>query len=713
MADTQEEVALAQPDMQLAEQKDPNRSTLWHWLALSAIMLISVFMNFFQLGQNGFGNLYYASGIRSMLDNWHNFFFVSYDPGGFVTIDKPPLGFWLQVGSAKLLGFTPFSVFLPQAIAGVLSVLLLYYLVRRHFGVVAGLLAALGLALSPISVVTNRNITIDSTLALVLLVGAWAVMRAAETGRLRWLLLSMAIVGIGFNVKMLEAYLVMPAYVLLYLLAAPVSIWKRVWHLALAGVLLLVISFSWALAVDLTPASMRPYVGSSQNNSEISLALGYNGISRLLGMGRGGINPTAPGRNTGAFPGGAPPTFNGASPFRANGSTAQEPPAGFGGAFESGAPGPLRLFNEPLAGQIAWLLPIAILGAVALAWQRRPNFREDRQQQSLIFWGMWLLTMGVFFSVAMFFHQYYMTEMAPAIAALFGIGLVVMWKDYRRPGWRGWLLPVALAVTVVEQIHILTHYPTWGQWMIPLMVVLCTVAVIVLVGARLAPILRVKAPHARYLLPALAAGVLALMIAPTVWAAIPVIQNTTAQLPAAGPSQANGFGGNFAGAGDNGGTNQALINFLLANQGNAKYIVATPSSMTADGIILATNKPVMALGGFGGSDPILTADQLAALVSNGTVRYFLLDVPGAGRQVPSQILDQIPEQFRDFLREGFGDRGFGGRGGFGGQQSALTSWVTQHCTVVPASQWQSATSNGQNGAGGARGGQLYDCAPKQ
>jgi 4-amino-4-deoxy-L-arabinose transferase-like glycosyltransferase len=692
-------------------------------------MLISLFMNFYQLGQNGFGNLYYASGIRSMLDNWHNFFFVSYDPGGFVTIDKPPLGFWLQVASAKLLGFTPFSVFLPQAIAGVLSVLLLYYLVRRHFGVAAGLLAALALALSPISVVTNRNITIDSTLALVLLVGAWAVMRAAETGRLRWLLLSAAIVGIGFNVKMLEAYLVVPAYALLYLLAAPVSIWKRIWHLALAGVLLLTISFSWALAVDLTPASMRPYVGSSQNNSEISLALGYNGISRLLGMGRGIGNTTAPRGNTGAFPGGAPPTFpggtqptspggtpptfNGSSPFRGNGGTAQEPPAGFGGAFESGAPGPMRLFNEPLAGQIAWLLPIAILGALALAWQRRPNFREDRQQQSLIFWGMWLLTMGVFFSVAMFFHQYYMTEMAPAIAALFGIGLVVMWKDYRRPGWRGWLLPIALVVTVAEQIHILTHYPTWGQWMIPLMVVLCAVAVIVLVGARLAPILRVKAPHARYLLPALAAGVLALMIAPTVWAAIPVLQNTTAQLPAAGPSQANGFGGNFAGGGDNGGANQALISFLLANQGNAKFIVATPSSMTADGIILSTNKPVMALGGFGGSDPILTTDQLAALVSNGTVRYFLLGSGGAGRQIPPQFQDRIPEQFRDFLREGSGGRGFGGRGGFGGQQNALTSWVTQHCKVVPASQLQSTSGNGQGVPGAGGRGQLYDCAPGQ
>ena len=159
---------------------------LWRRLALAVVMLISLFMNFYQLGQNGFSNLYYAAAIRSMLDNLHNFFFVAFDPGGFVSIDKPPLGFWLQAASAKIFGFTPFSIFLPQALAGVLSVLLLYHLVRRHFGVIAGLLAALALAISPISVVTNRNNTIDSTLVLVMLLGAWAVLRAAETGKLRW-----------------------------------------------------------------------------------------------------------------------------------------------------------------------------------------------------------------------------------------------------------------------------------------------------------------------------------------------------------------------------------------------------------------------------------------------------------------------------------------------------------------------------------------------
>src|SRR5579863_6853540 len=239
MADTVPGIDQAEPEYHIEQQSTEKRSSFrripaWHQLALVGITLISIFMDFFQLGQNGYGS-YYPPAVRSMMDNWHNFFFASYDPGGFVTVDKPPVGFWFQVASAKIFGFSPFSILLPQALAGVLSVLLLYYLVKRHFGIVAGLLAALALAISPISVVTNRNITIDSTLALTLLVGAWAVIRAAETSKLRWLLLSAFMMGIGFNIKMLEAYLVVPAFGLLYLLAAPRKVRTRIWHLALAA----------------------------------------------------------------------------------------------------------------------------------------------------------------------------------------------------------------------------------------------------------------------------------------------------------------------------------------------------------------------------------------------------------------------------------------------------------------------------------------------
>ena len=672
MSKTPELTTPTQDDEPLAEPKRVAPSSLWQGVALGGVMLISLFMNFFKLGQNGF-DTYYPPAVRSMMDNWHNFFFAAYDPGGFTSLDKPPVGFWFQVASAKLFGFTPFSVLLPQAASGVLSVLLLYYLVRRHFGVVAGLLAALALALSPISVVTNRNVTIDSTLTLTLLLGAWAVLRAAETGKLRWLLLSAIIVGVGFNIKMLEAYLVVPAYGLLYLLAAPRSIWKRIGHLALAGLVLLVVSFSWVVAVDLTPASQRPHVGSTQDNSEISLALGYNGLQRLLGLG-GMSHTTTP-----------PPS----KPINTGGNGVSSQGIFIGSANGPGSsgPAPLHLFTQPLAGQNGWLLPLAILGMIALAWQGRPRLQSDRKLHSLVLWGMWLLTMGIFFSVAGFIHEYYLTVMAPAIAALCGIGLVTMWQDYRRLGWRGWLLPLALIATAAEQIYILTSYPAWGRWMIPLIIVLCVLAVGVLLGARLASRFTSKAKAARFLLPALAIGVVALMLSPTLWAAIPILQGTEGDLPLAGPMQGSG-----SGIGGRATVDPRLLRYLEENQGKTPVLVATDGM--ADGIILATNKPVMPLAGF--SSYPLTTTELASLVAKGTVRFFLLNQ----MQIPPQLLDQIPE----------GVQVVGGGPG-NDQLSAITTWVTQHCKAVPPSLWQSSSTGAGTGAsdqGGAN--QLYDCA---
>jgi 4-amino-4-deoxy-L-arabinose transferase-like glycosyltransferase/putative flippase GtrA len=686
----------------------------WRRLALALVGLLSIFMNFYQLGQNGFGNLYYAATVRSMLDNWHNFFFAAFDPGAFVTVDKPPLGFWLQVLSARILGLTPFSVLLPQALAGVLSVLLLFHLVRRHVGTLAGLLAALALALSPISVLTNRNNTIDSTLVLTMLLGAWAVMRAAETGRLRWLLLCALSVGLGFNIKMLEAYLVVPAYGLLYLLAAPRALRVRLLHLVLATVLMLAVSFSWALAVDLTPASARPYVGSSQDNSEISLALGYNGIERLLGQfgvgprTRTNVSSPSAGGNTGGTPDfqpgsrgtGAPPGGDfqpGGGPSFGNGSGAGNGPGaggGGGGMFNTGTPGPLRLFTEPLGGQIVWLLPMALLGMLAVAWQRRPRPREDREQQALILWGTWLLTTAVFFSAAGFFHQYYLSTMAPAVAALFGIGVVIMWRDYRRGGWRGWLLPLALLATALEQIFIILSNPAWGTWLIPCIAVPSALAALVLLTVHQIPALREQARLWRLLVPVVALALVALQLTPAVWTAIPVLNGEASSLPVAGPggsqfdggltglglSGRNGAAPNAGNASASGSGESALIRYLQAHRHGARYLVAVTSSNEADSIILATNQPVMTLGGFSGSDPILTVDQLAALVKSGAVRYFLLG---------------------------------GNGGGPGGGQSSLIAWITAHSTVVPSSAWQTPSSTattgtpgGLNGFGGSM--QLYE-----
>jgi 4-amino-4-deoxy-L-arabinose transferase-like glycosyltransferase len=312
--------------------------------------------------------------------------------------------------------------------------------------------------------------------------------------------------------------------------------------------------------------------------------------------------------------------------------------------FNTGNPGLLRLFNEPLGGQIVWLLPLALLGILALAWQRRPRFREDRQQQSLILWGVWLLTMAIFFSAASFFHQYYLSTLAPAICALFGIGVVVMWQDYRRSGWRGWLLPLALILTALEQIHIIVSNPTWGTWLIPLIAIPCALAAAVLFAARLFPRLWFSR---RILAPALCAGLLALLLTSAVWSTIPVLTDETADLPVAGASGQSA--GNFGGSSSS--TDSALISYLEAHKGSAKYLVAVISSNEADSIILETNQPVMTLGGFSGSDPILTTTQLATLVKSGAVRYFLLDSTGSG-------------------------------GGSGGSQSALITWIEQHSTIV-------------------------------
>jgi 4-amino-4-deoxy-L-arabinose transferase-like glycosyltransferase len=743
----------------------------WRRRALLLIALIAAFCDFYQLQANGYANLYYAAAIRSMMQSWHNFFFVSYDPGGFVSVDKPPLGFWIQTISAKIFGYSGFSILLPEALAGVASVIVLYVLVRRAFGDVAGLLAALALAITPISVVTNRNNTIDSLLVLTSLLAAWAVLKATEQGSLRWLLVGGLLVGLGFNIKMLEAWLILPALALVYLLGAPLRWRTRLLHLVLAGVVMLVVSLVWVVAVDLTPASERPYVGSSQTNSEMELAFGYNGIQRLTGalFNRGG--PASSTTNSGfTFPTGA----------AGNGP---------GGASENGQVGFFRLLNEQLGPQVSWLLPFAILGFLAAAltsrgtaptsetepggglagWARRlrsdPEARKqahlDQQQQSLTLWGMWVLTQGVFFSVAGFFHTYYLSMLAPGIAALVGIGAVALWRAFQQGGW---LLPVSLVVTAATQVYLLANYPDYSAWIAPIALGATLIAAAVLIWLRLQsarategtvalasghepmvieengdfavervePMARSQSPRyqqwLRLAAPWIVAGaMLALLVAPAAWVGASLANPSTSNLPVAGPRSTTAFSGpgganggfagrgsangRFPGAPPNGGNgsftppsgggngtftpptgaggggagssatnlqvNSDLIAYLEAHATAGSYLFATTSSMTASPYIIATGKPVMALGGFSGSDPILTVAQLQALIANGTVRYFLL---------------------------GGGGGGFGG--GPGGSSSA-TSWVTNSCTAVSSSEWSGSGSSSQGG-----GTQLYDCAGK-
>jgi len=746
-------------DLQRKLAAQPTR--IWHRIALGGIFVLSAFFTFYQVSLNGYGNLYYVAAVKSMLESWHNFFFVSFDPGGFVTVDKPPLGLWIEALSAKIFGFSGFSLLLPQALAGLFGVLILYHLVRRSFGPIAGLISALVLGLTPISLVMSRDNNQDMMMVFFLLLATWCAILATERGKLRWLLLCAINVALAFNIKTLEAYLLVPAFGLLYLLGAPIGWGKRIGHLALACVLMLILSLAWLVAVDLTPASQRPYVGSSQDNSEISLALGYNGLQRLIGGfgggGRGGFgnssadrrNPTsqesaAERSSTSANPTASaerPAAGNfpeqGGFPGGGNGDPAQGGfPGGGGTPFSNGAAGPLRLFDADLGGQAGWFIPLALVGIVALAWQSRLRLPLSRSHQTLVVWGLWFLVNAAFFSIASFFHPYYLVIIAPPIAALSGIALVLLWSAYHEQpiaNWRSWILPLGLLLTAGGQIYILQSYQNWS-FLTPIILVVCLLAAILLALAKFLPRLnRNVAPLPKA---AISLALVALLVTPLIWSYISDQASTAGAMPSAGPSAMNanfarafnpeggatGAPSDFAGgrmgggrsggpSGDPGGggpggdgaadVNSTLLHYLEANQGSTKFLFATASAQTAAPYIIQTGKAVMAMGGFSGSDPILTAQSLATLVKNNTVRFFLISSGGPGGFGGGQPGTTPAQNDTQSTKTATG-------GGFG-QSSSATSWVQQNCTVVPTSKWEtSGSSSSTGGFGGAQ--QLYDCA---
>lgn len=692
------------------------REGLRERLALLSVLLLSVVLNVVGLSRIGLGNTYYAAAVKSMMQSWHNFFFVSFDPGGFVTIDKPPLAFWLQTASAKVFGFNGVSLLLPEVIAGVLSVWLLYALVARVSGREAGLLAALALAVTPVVVLVDRSNLVESILVLTLLLAAWAVFRAVEEGKLRWMILAAVSLGLGFNVKSLEAYLAAPAVFLFYAVGVRARWYDRFWHLLVAGIVMLGVSLSWVTAVDLTPASQRPYVASSGTNSELSLALGYNGLGRLTG-------------NTFSF-------LSGGATLSSTLSELSPTSLGFSRG-ETGSPGIQRLINAQLGSQIGWLLLLSVVGVVVVAWQRRPPWPLDLAQGSVVLWGGWLATGVAFFSIAGFFHAYYLSTLAPPIAALFGMAIVTLWRDYRKPGFRGWALPLSLVATALLQAHILSYFPAWSSWLTPLVVGATVLLALILGVARLSIVSgRLVGPAAqvsRLLLLALATIVL--LLTPFIWSEYTVAHAAPGAVPRAGPAGAGGFGGGFGppggrfggfrerfggefpsfrggthfsrGGGFDRGTSAspALIRYLQSHEGNARFLVATLNAAAAEPFILATGRPVMDLGGFMGGDHILNASQFASLVARGTVRYVLMGGRGPGGFGPGH--------FGGFRREGFdpGNR-FGGAPGdaFGRNNvnADLTQWVSANCRAVPISAYSNSAISTAIQVTEAQ--PLYDCS---
>ncbi|MEY8000705.1 glycosyltransferase family 39 protein [Clostridium sp. Mt-5] len=656
-------------------------------IGLSLILILSAVLNFTNLGIEGNANTFYAAGVKSMMMNFKNFFFASFDPGGFVTIDKPPLGFWIQTISAKIFGFSGWSIILPQALAGVISVAIIYHLVKRSFGTSAGLIAALCLAVTPISVAAGRNNTIDNLLVLPLLLACWAILIAAEKGKIKYLILSLVLVGIGFNIKMVEAYMVAPAIYITYLLASTMGFKKKIKHLVLGTVVLLVVSLSWAIIADLVPASDRPYIGSSTNNTVMELIIGHNGLERIgiggRNAGRGQQRQRAlenewskisnqRGAGQGDFENG----FNSSNKNDSNANNAQR------GMRSNSNAGIFRLFgNGNMSDQISWLLLFAIIGFIAAAIKEKLKSPFDNKEKlSLILWIMWLLPEFIYFSFSKnVTHTYYLTTMAPSIAALVGIGLPAMWDFYKERGVKSWILPIALIANGCVEILILSYnYNRSNGYKIIMLItgILCIVSSIILCIINLiknkekasdkgnAENYENKSNFSKdttlnKVLVSIA--FIGILIAPTVWSFTPMFYPMNGSSPSAGLELASGNQQRDSSVSNN----SKLIKFLEDNKKNEKYLVAVPSANSyGSDLILKTGEPVMALGGFSGSDPILTVEQFKKLVNDGVVRYALVNTGG--------------------------NRGFGGAMG-NNSNSNITSWIQQNGKVVLDSKWKNST----------------------
>jgi 4-amino-4-deoxy-L-arabinose transferase-like glycosyltransferase len=632
----------------------------WHYLGLAIILLVSMILNFYKLGQEGYGNPYYSAGVKSMLKNWHNFFFNSFDPKGFISIDKPPIGFWLQTLSASLFGFNGWSLFLPQALAGVLSVALLYHLVARVFGTGAGLLSALFLALSPIVVATDRTNEVDSMLMFVTLIATWAISRTTEQKPLKWLLIAFFLIGVGFNIKMMEAFLVLPAFYLFYLFSAKLTWLQKLAHLVCATVVLAAVSFSWSAIVDLVPPDQRPYVGSTQNNSMIELAIGYNGINRLIGQHHDihGNSWLQEGQNTD-------------SQLNSMNSPLQPHSKGFNTQIEESNGGNhffanrytkglgfLRLFLSPqLVGQVSWLLPCVVISLVSLLWGVRFRAPIDRRRQMVIFWSVWVLTMFLFFShIANMMNSYYMVMMEPGIAALAGIGFKEMWDKWCARDQKGaWFLPFTLICNAGFEILVISVYPALRA---PLSLTIIILSILALIG--LLSLKKLKDTGRKWIsFIAFTAGVLALVTAPAIWSFSPIQYGGSVSRPYAGPELKTQRIWNEESSDPN------LENYLKAHYQEGTYLVATLDARSAAPIMLDTHLPVMAMGGYKGSDPAITIEKLQKMAMGGQIRYFLL--------------------------KEYGD---------GNEQTPIINWIQKNCRIVSSNKWvvmpSKTASNGNN-----------------
>src|SRR5580693_6091485 len=391
----------------------------WARPALLALLVATGLLYLVGLGRNGWANEFYAAAAQAGSQSWKAFLFGSLDRSNFISVDKPAGFLWPMELSARIFGVNYWSLLVPQALAGIATVGVLYTTVRRWFGPAAAITAGAVMALTPVATLIFRFNDPDAFITLTASLAAYLIVRAIESGRTRWLALAGVLLGLGFLGKMLAGFLALPALALAYLVCGPAKLGRRIWQLLVGGAALLLTAGWWVAIVLLTPAANRPFVGSTSNNNILSLTFGYNGLSRLTG-------------NRGGLPGGAGPT-----PGRGLGGAAGDAargPGGFGGrggggGALGGGSGLTRLFGSEWGGQISWLIPAALIAFAVMLWVSRRAARTDRTRAAALMWGGWLLVAGLVLSyMSGTTHSYYSIALAPPIGALIGIGAAGVWR---------------------------------------------------------------------------------------------------------------------------------------------------------------------------------------------------------------------------------------------------------------------------------------------
>ncbi|TDW15382.1 4-amino-4-deoxy-L-arabinose transferase-like glycosyltransferase [Kribbella kalugense] len=627
--------------------------------AALAMLVGTAFLYLWNLTASGYGNSFYAAAELAGTQSWKAWLFGSLDAGNAITVDKPPAALWVATAFARVFGFNSFTVLAPQALMGIAAVGLLYLTVKRLAGPVAGLVAGSALALTPVAVLMFRFNNPDALLVLLMVAAAYFVVRSLEKASARWLALAGVAIGFAFLTKMGQALLVVPAFGLVYLIAAPTSLRRRLLHL-LGALGAMIVSAGWYVAlVELWPASSRPYIGGSTNNSLLELALGYNGLGRLLGgSGNGGGGGGGGGGNT-----------------------------GFGGST-----GITRMFGDSFGTEISWLLPAALIALVGGVWVTRRAPRTDLIRAGLVLWGGWLLvTAGVFSFMSGTIHPYYAVALAPAIAGLVALGVVI--------GRRArWLLAAMVLATGVWDYVLLTRTPEFLPW----------AKYVVLAAGVLGAVLLMVGRRARRALPAVVlAVVVSLGLGSTAYAASTASQAHNGSIPTSGPSSSamgggmgGGTGGGTGGGGTGGGpggggrggtppsqsgtsgtsgtgststsgttgtsgtgssstsgtsgtsgTSSSSASAEAGAQGGGgmggdasasseltallektttTWAAATSGSQSAASLELATGKSVIAIGGFSGTDDAPTLAKFKQWVAEGKITYYISGGQGGG-----------------------------------------------------------------------------------